>query len=151
MTRHALVDASSEAHGFVAVTVGGQAFGVPVLQVQDVIKGGVINATPMAPPEVAGLLNLRGRIVTAIDMRVRLGLAPREPGEGFLCVIVELASDLYALMVDDVGEVQWLDAEHYEATPPTASKAWRELTEGLYRREGELMLVLSIEASLKLL
>lgn len=151
MTVHApTVEAAGETLGFVSVTIGEQLFGVPVLRVQDVIVGGRIDPVPLAPPEVAGSLNQRGRIVTAIDMRVRLGLEPREGGERAMCVIVEQASELYALLVDDVGDVLWLDAEVHENTPITLPASWRAMTDGLYRLDGDLLLALSVERVLAL-
>ena len=82
-------------HGVVSVRVGDQSFGAPVLQVQDVITPTAINTVPLAPAEVAGSLNLRGRIVTAIDMRRRLNMTPRGPDDAFMCVIVERSGELY--------------------------------------------------------
>lgn len=142
---------TSEA-GLVSIQIGGQTFGVPVLEVQDVITRTAINRVPLAPPEIAGSLNLRGRIVTAIDMRRRLGLPPRaDDPDGGVSVIVEQASgELYALMVDDVGEVLWLPPSAFEPPPPTLSPAWRDLCDGLYRLENSLMLVLGTEAVLTL-
>lgn len=137
-------------HGVVSMRVGDQSFGAPVLQVQDVITPTAINVVPLAPPEVAGSLNLRGRIVTAIDMRHRLGVAPREAGESFMCVIVERSGELYALLVDDVGDVLWLSPSSFEPTPVTLSPHWRALCDGLYRLEGELLLALNIEQVLSL-
>lgn len=136
--------------GFVSVTVDGQLFGVPVLRVQDVIVGGRIDPVPLSPPEVAGSLNQRGRIVTAVDLRARLALPPRAEGERPMCVIVEQSSDLFALLVDDVGDVLWLDSDVHENAPITVPPAWRDLTEGLYRLEGTLLLALSVEAVLDL-
>lgn len=148
--RTAVVKAAEEVCGFVSVTVGGQPFGVPVLRVQDVIAGGRIDPVPLAPPEVAGSLNLRGRIVTAVDMRVRLQLARRAPGERFMSVIVEREGELYALLVDDVGDVLWLPADRNEGAPVNVPVQWRELIEGLYQLEHELLLVLSIDSALRL-
>ncbi len=138
--------------GLVSIQIGGQTFGVPVLEVQDVINRAAINRVPLAPPEIAGSLNLRGRIVTAIDMRRRLGLPPQAEGQGDgVSVIVEQASgELYALMVDDVGDVLWLPPSAFEPPPPTLSPAWRDLCDGLYRLEDSLMLVLRTEAVLTL-
>lgn len=136
--------------GLVSVTVGGQAFGVPVLCVQDVIGATTINRVPLSPPEVGGSLNLRGRIVTAIDMRRRLGLPPREPDAGFMNVIVEHNGELYALLVDDVGDVLWLEPAEYEAGPVTMSPQWRAVCDGLYRLEGQLLLILNIAQVLTL-
>jgi purine-binding chemotaxis protein CheW len=136
--------------GLVSIRVGKQTFGVPVLTVQDVITQTPISRVPLGPPEVAGSLNLRGRIVTAIDMRCRLGMEPRAEDSGFMCVIVEHRGELYALMVDDVGDVLWLAPAEREASPVTLSPQWRALCSSLYRLEGELLLVLNIEQVLTL-
>ena len=142
--------AAAEPCGLVSVRVGQQWFGVPVLRVQDVIIQTAISPVPLAPPEVAGSLNLRGRIVTAIDLRRRLGMPPRAADEPFMCVIVDRAGELYALLVDDVGDVLWLAESAYEAAPVTLSAEWRALCEGLYRLDGDLLLVLRIEQALTL-
>ena len=136
--------------GLVSIRVGAQTFGVPVLKVQDVITQTVINTVPLAPVEVAGSLNLRGRIVTAIDLRRRLGMAPREPGERFMCVIVERSGELYALLVDDVGDVLWLNGADFEPVPITLSSSWRGLCDGLYRLDSELLLALNFDQLLTL-
>jgi len=136
--------------GYVYVRVGETAFGVPVLRVQDVIVETAINRIPLAPPEVAGSLNLRGRIVTAIDLRLRLGMAPRPAGQTHMCVIVECASELYALLVDEVGDVLWLGDEQHEPAPVTLSPHWRGMCQGLFRLEDQLMLVLDVDRVLKI-
>ena len=136
--------------GLVSVRVGAQLFGVPVLQVQDVINQTAIDMVPLAPPEVAGSLNLRGRIVTAVDMRLRLGLPRRAEDENFMCVIVEHAGELYALLVDDVGDVLWMGADAFEPVPATLPRAWGGLCSGLYRLEEELLLALAISEVLTL-
>lgn len=138
--------------GLVSIQIGGQTFGVPVLEVQDVINRTAINRVPLAPPEIAGSLNLRGRIVTAIDMRRRLGLPPRayDPDGGVSVIVEQASGELYALMVDDVGDVLWLPPSAFEPPPPTLSPAWRDLCDGLYRLENSLMLVLGTEAVLTL-
>ncbi len=142
--------AASAIDGFVSVRVGAQWFGVPVLRVQDVIAETAINRVPLAPPEVAGSLNLRGRIVTAIDLRRRLRMEPRDEAGGFMSVIVDRMGELYSLLVDDVGDVLWLTTDSHEASPVTMSPHWRGLCDGLYRLEGELLLVLNIEQVLNL-
>jgi purine-binding chemotaxis protein CheW len=136
--------------GLVSIKVGGETFGVPVLSVQDVIAPVRIDVVPLAPPEVAGSLNLRGRIVTAIDIRRRLGMPAREEGAPHMSVIVERSGELYALQVDDVGDVLWLAAAEQEPTPITLTPEWRAVCDGLYRLEGELMLVLNVERFLTL-
>lgn len=133
--------------GVVSVRVGQTLFGAPVLQVQDVVSDGRLSPVPLAPAEVAGVMNLRGRIVTAIDMRRRLGLPPADGPS--LSVTVESGGELYALRVDDVGEVLWLD-EPMEPVPVTLSDAWRALCRGLFRLPGDLLLILDVEAVLEL-
>jgi purine-binding chemotaxis protein CheW len=136
--------------GIVSVRLGAQTFGVPVMKAQDIIAQVAINAIPLSPPEVAGSLNLRGRIVTAIDMRQRLNMPARAAGDPFMCVIVERSGELYALLVDDVGDVLWLSADACEPTPVTLSPCWRALCSALYRLETELLLVLDVDKVLTL-
>ena len=136
--------------GLVSIRVGGQMFGVPVLEVQDVIAQTAINRVPLGPVEVAGSLNLRGRIVTAVDMRRRLRMEPRAPSDGFMSVIVEHSGELYALLVDDVGDVLWLSSADHEASPVTMSPHWRAVCSGLYRLDGELLLVIKVDQVLNL-
>lgn len=140
----------TQIQGLVSIRVGGETFGVPVLSVQDVIAPVRIDIVPLAPPEVAGSLNLRGRIVTAIDIRKRMGMPGREEGAPHMSVIVERSGELYALQVDDVGDVLWLPVAEQEPTPITLSADWRAVSDGLYRLEGELMLVLNVERFLTL-
>lgn len=140
----------AQIQGLVSIRVGGETFGVPVLSVQDVIAPVRIDIVPLAPPEVAGSLNLRGRIVTAIDIRKRLGMPPRAPDAPHMSVIVERSGELYALQVDDVGDVLWLPVAEQEPTPITLAADWRAVSDGLYRLEGELLLVLNVERFLTL-
>ena len=142
--------ATASTEGLVSIRVGEQMFGVPVLQVQDVIAQTTINRVPLGPPEVAGSLNLRGRIVTAVDMRRRLKIEPRQSGDSFMSVIVEHVGELYALLVDDVGDVLWLSSTDHEPTPVTVSAHWRAVCSGLYRLEGELLLVFNVDQVLNL-
>src|SRR5271165_3855095 len=99
--------ASTDDHDdFVTMFIEGQMFGIPVLMVQDVLGPQKITRIPLAPPEVAGSLNLRGRIVTAIDVRMRLQLPQRAPDAGAgMSVVVDMKGELYSLKVDQVGEV----------------------------------------------
>ena len=138
----AVIDSAA---GLVSIRVGKQSFGVPVLKVQDVISQTPINRVPLGPREVAGSLNLRGRIVTAVDMRRRLGMEDRTSGDAYMSVIVERAGELYALLVDDVGDVLWLSPADHEPSPVTMTPHWRSMCSGLYRLEGELLLVLNVD------
>jgi purine-binding chemotaxis protein CheW len=130
--------------------VAGQMFGIPVLQVQDVLGPQRIALVPLAPPEVAGSLNLRGRIVTAIDVRVRLGLPPRESGGKDMSIVVDHGGEFYSLLVDQVGEVMGLPASDYEKHPATLDERWREVSDGVYRLKDSLMVVLDVQRLLRL-
>src|SRR3984957_15764541 len=109
---------------FVTLTVADQLCGVPVLGVRDILGEQVITRIPLAPPEVAGSLNLRGRIVTAIDLRQRLGLPPAPAGTKRMSVVAEQGGELYALLVDQVSEVMRVTAGAFERNPPTLPEIW---------------------------
>ncbi|AWB08233.1 chemotaxis protein CheW [Azospirillum sp. TSH100] len=129
---------------YVTMTIADQMFGIPVLQVQDVLGHQRITRIPLAPPEVAGSLNLRGRIVTAIDVRLRLGLTGRPKDKPGMSIVVDLRGELYSLMVDSVGEVLSLTKEDFERNPATLDPRWREVSTGIYRLNGQLMVVLDV-------
>lgn len=130
---------------FVTITVGGQLCGVPVLAVRDIIETQRMSRIPLAPPEIAGSLNLRGRIVTAIDLRRRLGFPPREDGGRPMSVVVERQGELYSLVVDSVREVMAFDGQRIEPNPQTLGPAWREFSAGIYRLQSDLLVVLDTE------
>ncbi len=134
----------------VTLTVANQLCGVPVLAVRDVLGEQVITRIPLAPPEIAGSLNLRGRIVTAIDLRRRLRLPPAPPGQGRMSVVAEQGGELYALLVDQVSEVLSLDAAQFERNPPTLDKTWAEFSTGIFRLDGRLLVVLDVSRLLAL-
>lgn len=128
---------------------GGAYFGVPVTRVRDVLAAPQIYAAPLAPASILGSINLRGRIVTAIDLRTRLGMAPAENRATSKCVIVErTGGEPYALLVDEIGDVIMLSASLYEPNPVTLDKGWSHLCRGLYRQEGQMLIVLDIDALL---
>ena len=135
---------------FVTFIVGTQLFGIPVLKVQDILKSEKIARIPLAPPEVRGSINLRGRIVTVIDVRTRLGMSPRTDGkpEDSMAVTVENGSDLYTLLVDKVGDVVSLSNNLYENNPGTLDARWREYSDGVYRLPDRLLVVLDVERML---
>jgi purine-binding chemotaxis protein CheW len=139
----ALADHAAE-ETFLTLTVVGQGCGVPVLAVRDVLGAQAITRIPLAPPEVAGSLNLRGRIVTAIDLRRRLGLPPRMAGEGAMSVVVEQQVELYSLLADAVGEVMALPREGFAPNPPTLDPVWRAISRGVHRQDGRLLVVLDV-------
>ena len=129
---------------FVSMSVAGQLFGIPVLTVQDVLGPQRMTRVPLAPPEVAGSLNLRGRIVTAIDFRIRLGLGPRPEGEAGMNVVVEIGGEPYSLIVDTVGEVLSFSPDDREQTPASLDNVWRSIAAGIYRLDDRLMVVIDV-------
>jgi purine-binding chemotaxis protein CheW len=136
--------------GFVTVLTGGQLFGLPLDRVRDVFVPRGLSTVPLAPPEVAGLLNLRGRIVTAIDLRRRLGLPPREDGAAPVAVGIEERGELYGLIVDRVGDVLRLKRSTYETNPVNLDQRWGQVCAGVHRLEHELMVVLDVDKVLDL-
>lgn len=127
------------------ITVAGQLCGVPVLSVRDVLGAQAITRIPLAPAEVAGSLNLRGRIVTAVDLRVRLGLPPREDGAQPMSVVVEQGGELYSLLADQVGEVLSLSPADRAPNPPTLHPSWRDMSLGVHRLGGRLLVLLDVD------
>ncbi|MEM1138365.1 MAG: chemotaxis protein CheW, partial [Pseudomonadota bacterium] len=90
---------------FVTVMIGDQSFGIPVETIQDVFQPQAITHVPLAPKLIDGVLNLRGRIVTAIDVRKRLGMEPRDRNKGCMAIGIEKDQESFGLLVDKVGEV----------------------------------------------
>lgn len=129
---------------FVTLTVADQLCGVPVLGVRDILGEQTITRIPLAPPEIAGSLNLRGRIVTAIDLRRRLRLDPPPEGTKRMSVVAEQGGELYALLVDQVSEVMSLKASAFERNPPTLPATWAAFSTGIYRLDGRLLVVLDV-------
>ena len=129
---------------FVTLSVAGQLCGLPVERVRDVLGLQSITRIPLALPEIAGSLNLRGKIVTAIDLRRRLGLPPAQEGTPCMSVVTEQGSELYALLVDQVSEVLSLPASQVERVPPTLPASWRNFSVGVHRLADCLMIVLDL-------
>jgi purine-binding chemotaxis protein CheW len=104
----------------------------------------------LAPAEIAGGLNLRGRIVTAIDLRRRLGLPLAEDSSKAMSVVVELTGELYSLIVDQVGEVLPLPTANICPNPPTLDALWREVSTSVYREDERLIVMLDVERLLNI-
>ncbi len=136
---------SGETEEFVTFTIAGQLFGIPVLQIQDVLSSYQITPIPLAPPEITGSLNLRGRVVTAIDVRLRLGLSARPKDAESMSIVAENEGELYSLMVDSVGEVLALSQSAYERNLPTLDAKFRTFSEGIYRLDKQLLVVLDVK------
>jgi purine-binding chemotaxis protein CheW len=122
-------------------SIEGRSYGVDVARVQEVLRPQEITPIPLAPPDVAGLLNLRGEIVTALDLRVRLGSAPR-PRANAMNVIMTTEHGPVSLLVDGAGEVVEVDAAMCEPPPATLRGRARDLIVGVYPLDGELVMEL---------
>lgn len=133
---------------FVTFVIDGQLFGIQVLSVQDVLSAHKITRIPLAPPEIAGSLNLRGRIVTAFDVRRRLGLPSSGKHAESMSIVVEHENELYSLLIDSVGEVLALPDSDYEKNPPTLDPRIREYSSGIYRLNEKLLVVLDVDSLL---
>lgn len=135
---------TDQSEDFLTIVIAEQRFGIPILQVQDVLGEQSVTKVPLAPPEVAGSLNLRGRIVTAIDVRKRLGMDSDYDEDKSMSVVVEHDNELYSLIIDRVGDVLTLKSSDFENTPATLDPVWREISSGIYRLKGELLVVLDV-------
>ncbi len=120
-------------------------FGIEVVQVQEVLRYQEMTPVPMAPDVVEGLINLRGQIVTAVDMRRRLALQPRPEGQMPMNTVVRTAGGAVSLLVDEIGDVVEVDADTFEHTPDNVCAAARELLTGVYKLKERLLLVLDTE------
>jgi purine-binding chemotaxis protein CheW len=122
--------------------VHGLYFGVEVLNVQEVLRYQRMTRVPLAPPTVHGLLNLRGQIVTAIDLRSRLDLPARIAGELPMNVVIRSDDGAVSLLVDEIGDVVDIQEEYFEQRPETLRGVSRELIKGVYKLRDCLLLVL---------
>ena len=117
-------------------------FGVEVLKVQEVIRYQRMTRVPLAPAVVRGIINLRGQLVTAIDLRRRLGLPIAEAERQPMNVVIRGNDGSVSLLVDEIGDVLEVDRELFEPPPETLQGVPRELIRGAYKLEGRLLLVL---------
>jgi purine-binding chemotaxis protein CheW len=126
-------------------TVDDQFFGVDALQVQEVLRHQPMTTVPLAPREVSGLINLRGQVVTALDLRWRLGLGDRDPDEAPpMNVVVRTDDDPVSFLVDGIGDVIEVPLDHLEEPPETMDPHQRRMLRGVHKLEGRLLLVLDV-------
>ena len=138
---------SEDVTEYVTVMIGGQLFGLPISRVQDVFMPDRLTRVPLSHPDIAGVLNLRGRIVTAIDMRVRLGIAA-EAGKATMAVGIESKGESYGLLIDSVGEVLKLSPDSREQNPINLDPRWARVSGGVHRLDGQLMVILDVDSVL---
>ncbi len=130
---------------FVTAWIAGQLFGLPITRVHDVFEAERITHVPLAPSEISGVLNLRGRVVTALDMRKRLGLPPREDAKKQMAIGIDHEGEAYGLLVDSMGEVLKLASAALDAVPINLQQDWAAVSAGIYRLEDRLMIVLDVD------
>lgn len=138
-------EAGRTVSGFVTFSVGAQIFGIPVGEVKDVFVLQGLTYVPHAPPGVAGVLNLRGRIVTAVDVRNILGLPKTGAADPPMAIGIERGNESYALIVDRVGEVILLDPEQFEPVTEILDQRWRRVSRGIYRLEDNLLVEINVD------
>lgn len=148
MSMNAQDDIAIDAADYVTFAVDGTWFGLPVGCVNDVFRPLALTRVPLAPPAIAGILNLRGRIVTMIDMDARLGRGAR--GGVKMTVNVELNGESYGLMVDKVADVVALDPMAMQVAPPNLDPKLATFAAGIFWREEGLLLILDLERLLDL-
>lgn len=131
-------------------SVNGHLFGVEVAVVQEVIRYQPMTRVPLAPAALAGLINLRGQVIPAVDLRRRLGFPERAAGELAMDVIVRTSDGLVSLLVDRIGDVVEVAQEALEEPPETLGGIARELIRGAYKLDHALLLSLDVERAVDL-
>lgn len=135
---------------YITVTIGNQLFGLPIERVHDVFRLTGMTPVPLARREIAGVLNMRGRIVTAIDMRRRLDIPAAERTESPMAVGIEHGGESYGLVIDEVGDVLRLPISGIEPNPVNLDPRWVRVSGGVQRLEGRLLVILDVERILEM-
>ena len=129
----------------VTFTLDGHLYGVDVDAVQEVLRGQPRTRIPLAPHGLAGLINLRGQVLSAVDLRAQLELPARDAAAEPMLVVVRVAGEPVALLVDTIGSVVDVDADQFEPPPDTLAGGSRDLLLGAYKLEGQLLLALAVD------
>lgn len=132
----------AEAKQYCTFHVDKYLFGVVVLDVQEVLKYQELTQVPLSPVEIHGLINLRGQIISAIDLRSRMNHPPRPEGQKPMNVVIRTNNEVISFLVDSIGDVLDVDESTFETAPDTVDADTRELVTGVYKLEGRLLLVL---------
>ena len=135
----------SEQKQFCTFYLDNHMFGVKVEQVQEVFRYQEMTKVPLAPPVIRGLINLRGQIITAIDLRQRLGMGPLPEGKLPMNVVVRTKDGVVSLLVDEIADVLEVSEEVYERPPETIPIEVREQVMGVYKLSDKLLLILDSE------
>jgi purine-binding chemotaxis protein CheW len=130
---------------YVTAMIGGQLFGLPIARVQDVFMPDRMTQVPLSSPDIAGILNLRGRIVTDIDMRCRLGVPQQKSEQPPMAIGIECRGESYGLLIDDIREVMNLPDSMREDNPINLDVRLAQLSSGIIRLDSQLLVVLDID------
>ena len=130
--------------------VGDLFFGIDVLQVQEVLQTQPMTMVPLSPAVIEGLINLRGQIVTAVDMRRRLNLRNRSDDQTPMNVVVRTGEGAVSLLVDEIGDVVEVSPDTFERVPENVDAGARDLLRGVYKLKDRLLLILDIERTIDL-
>jgi purine-binding chemotaxis protein CheW len=137
------IEVSADTVEYVTFTVDGARFGLPVLRVNDVFRPLGLTRVPLAPPSIAGILNLRGRVVTIIDMDARLGRTARDGAR--MAITVDLNGEAYGLMVDRVFDVVALPSSEMQQVPANLDPRIRHFASGIFWSADALLVILDID------
>lgn len=121
--------------------LGGQTFGIPTHSIQDVMRPIEMTRIPLAPDYIRGVSNLRGRIMTVIDLRQRINESPADIKKS-MNIVVEQDGEIYSVLVDRVGDVINVDTDKIEGPPETLNAMWKNVLQGVYQAEGKIILIL---------
>lgn len=143
-------DAAGGQDEHVTLAIGEQMFGLPIGRVHDVFMPSALTPVPLAPPEIVGLLNLRGRVVTAVCLRRRLGMPERQEGARPMAIGLEHQGESFGLLVDSVGEVLRLPPGGREPNPAHMDARWTGISSGVHRLDQALLIILDVDAVLAL-
>jgi purine-binding chemotaxis protein CheW len=143
-TLEAPTDRGAATQQYATFWLAGHLYGVGVEHVQEVLRAPTLTRVPLAPPAVAGLINLRGQVVTAIERREQLGLPHRDEGSTAILIVVRLRGEVVSLIVDSIGDVVDVSTDDFEAPPDTLEGRARELILGAYKLSGQLLLAIDV-------
>jgi purine-binding chemotaxis protein CheW len=138
-------DSQKDMTEFVTAMIGGQLFGLPIARVQDVFMPDKLTRVPLASADVAGILNLRGRIVTAINLHYRLGLPKPEKSSPLMAIGIEFKGESYGLLIDTVGEVLKLAPHDRQPNPINLEASLARVSAGVYRLPDHLLVILDVD------
>ena len=143
MTSPQQITSEAKTRQLVTMRIHQQLLGIPVEDVREILREQKITKIPLVPEEVTGALNLRGRIVTVIDIRHRLQLPPLEEGAKYVFVVIEFKGELYSLIVDSVDDVLNISPDLVQDLPKNLSNNWCEISSGVYKLNSQLLIILN--------